>query len=511
MIKISYANTMKEELINYLILNDIDKISNIIINSNYKDFKDLNDMITIKKYLSNNENKMTLLNYLKDNQEGKKEFFLNGRNIRDILMYLGTEFFRNIDSNIHIFFEINKIYKELDSGKYKTLEDFPMLVSDDTRFENEALNAKLYNELKENSNSIEEFKLKLSKIVNLKENNYERNKYVFNKLFGNDNDDFFFQLEKKIKEIFIFSQKSKEKIKIDLNNQISNKSFLVIKRPIIFNKDLYKNINSVKDFFKILKKDNLEEIKGWERGKEEYMSGLQVSIDNYEKILKGLNKETNFYKEKEDLVFFLEQEVIAKQGEKKVNFKCFFNPQTGKLSKEEIKKKKIENYEKNSIKVDFDFVSIIKTLVEKTGYSRSDFTHPSEHLIYNVNQRVEINKPSQDGVDANKILKLKEEDFIENDEFKIEKVIEHIKKIPNDFKVLIGSAGTGKSVFLDIYEIIEQIKNNNITKKISLKLSFEDTQYLIENTEENLNKLKISPIKLGKNEEKNKQQQQINK
>jgi len=494
MIKVSYANTMKEELIKYIIEKEESRIINIVLNSNDKNFKNLTKE-QIKENLKSSQFQIDILNYLKDNEEGKKETFLNNLSIRNILIKMGTEFFRTITANIHVYFEVVKTIELIESNNIKILEELPMLISDDTRFLNEAMFAKRYNQIKKNSTNIEAFKTEITKLIDTSSMKLdkENNQKVFEEEFGSNDLELFDKLNQKIEHVFeIAKNNGVQEDKFDTKEPLKDENFILIKRPIMFDKDKYEGKKDLKSFFDEIRKENLELSKEWGESSNPYMSQIQVSIDNYTKILNGFDSTTKLYELKEgEVTFFLEQDTINKNGKNvKNNFKFDFNPKNGKLNKTKIRKKEInelikEKEETNNI----DFNTILSTLIEKTGYSRSDFTHSSEHLIYEVEQEAIINLPSQDGVNVNTILNIKEKSFLNEDgSINISNLkYELEKRATNDFKILVGSAGTGKSVYLSILENLEKFKNKEeIEEDFEFILKYDNgNKYIVK---QNLNK-----------------------
>lgn len=86
--------------------------------------------------------KIELLNHLKDNCPDVNVF--KNFNMRGILQTIGTDFYREIDPDIHIKFEYSNILKEINKSKKKDV----IFVSDDTRFPNELNNALKLNLMK---------------------------------------------------------------------------------------------------------------------------------------------------------------------------------------------------------------------------------------------------------------------------------------------------------------------------------------------------------------------------
>lgn len=137
LLPVTYSSTMKNQVINSFLTNELKE-----------------------KYKSEGTN-FNILNHLKDNCANEKVF--KDLNMRELLQILGTEFYREIDPDIHVRFEYNKMLKEITKSKDKDV----MFVSDDTRFPNEFENAIKLNMVKGKENIKDYIKWFLSTSENL--------------------------------------------------------------------------------------------------------------------------------------------------------------------------------------------------------------------------------------------------------------------------------------------------------------------------------------------------------
>lgn len=141
MLPVTYSSTMKKQVAQSFLTKEL-----------LKKYKDLNEPIEI-------------LNHLKDNCQDEKVF--KDLNMRELLQLLGTEFYREIDPDIHVKFEYNKMLKEIIKSKSKDV----VFVSDDTRFPNEFENALKLNMVEGKENIKDYIKWYLSSSTNLPSEN----------------------------------------------------------------------------------------------------------------------------------------------------------------------------------------------------------------------------------------------------------------------------------------------------------------------------------------------------
>jgi hypothetical protein len=225
-VPVTYSNTMKRQLSMSFITDEL--------RNNYKSVG----------------NDLDILNYLKDSCPEVMVF--KDLNMRDVLQTIGTDFYREIDPDIHIRFEYSKMLKELIKEKNKKV----MFISDDTRFPNELNNA-----------------LKLNTVDNKK----DIQDYI--KFFLNKTDNLPTEASMKLKMVELF----------DLKNS-SKKEISIISK---FVKTAMTDINDLKKSY-IAKKD-WSEIEVPQTGGKSVLDGYSAGVVN---IFRGIvDPEINYTKD----------------------------------------------------------------------------------------------------------------------------------------------------------------------------------------------------------------------